>query len=86
MEVIKMLNVGKLRGAMAEAQITQRDIAVALGKSENTITDRFKGRKAFDVNEAEKICKLIGITDNGKKAEIFLANSSHIKDDNFENL
>lgn len=68
-----MLNVSKLRGAMAEANITQKDIANALNKSENTITSRFKGNGTFDIEEAETICKLIGITDNDRKVEIFLS-------------
>lgn len=71
-----MLNVYKLRGAMAEAGITQRTIAKAIGKAENTVTKCFTGKRSFDVEEADIICDLLGITDSEKKAEIFLAKSS----------
>ena len=68
-----MLNVNKLRGAMAEANVTQKDIAALLKKSENTISNRFNGIGAFDIDEAERICELVGITDNDRKVEIFLS-------------
>lgn len=71
-----MLDVRKLRGAMAEAGITQRSIAEAIGKNENTVTKCFNGKRSFDVEEVDIICELLGITDSAKKAEIFLAKPS----------
>lgn len=71
-----MLNTRKLRGVMAEAGVTQRDIAKALGKSENTVSNRIKGISPFDVSEVLIICDLLGITDNSLKAEIFLHKTS----------
>lgn len=72
-----MLNVSKLRGAMAETGITQGTIAKAIGKTENTVTKCFTGKRSFDVEEVDIICNLLGITDGTKKAEIFLAQPSH---------
>ncbi|MBQ9920557.1 MAG: helix-turn-helix transcriptional regulator [Clostridia bacterium] len=79
-----MLNVKKLKGAMAEAEVTQKDIANAISKSENTVTKRFKGDGSFDIDEAEIICALIGVTDNAQKAEIFLSASSQKRDEHKE--
>lgn len=62
----------KLLGKMAEVDITQRDLAKAIGMSENTMTSRIKGTTDFKANEIVAICKVCGISSADQIAEIFL--------------
>ena len=68
-----MLNRGKLLGAMAEAGISQRELAKAMGRSKNTVNSKINGHGAFDLNEVDVICQCLGIVDTARKAEIFLS-------------
>lgn len=62
----------KFRGRMVAAGHTQRTIASALDISEHTISRKVNGGSDFTLDEVEKICALLNITDPVEKAEIFL--------------
>ena len=65
-----------LRGKMAEAGYTQAELAAAMIKSKNTISDKLAGKKQFTCQEAETICRLLSITDPAEMAKIFLLSPS----------
>lgn len=77
-----MLNSKKLLGRMVERGYSQKSLAKAIGISDNTMTSRIKLRSSFNTDEIDNICDVLGITDNSEKVEIFLCNSSHIRDEN----
>ena len=68
-----MLNARKLKSRMIEAGVTQRELAVKLGISENTLSKCFTGKRCFDTEEVLAICNLLGIQENSQKADIFLS-------------
>lgn len=67
-----MLNKRKLLGVMAENDITQRDLALVLGLTANTVSKKINGMGYFDTEQIDKICKTLHIQDNDTKATIFL--------------
>lgn len=67
------MNINKLLGIMAEKRISQRQLARLLGKSKNTICSKLNGKSNFDTEEVVAICKILDITDNATKGEIFLS-------------
>ena len=58
-----MLNVAKVRGRMAELNISQKDVAEALGIAAPTVSQKLNRVRPMDLDEAEKLAKLLGITD-----------------------
>lgn len=66
------MNHAKLRGKLAEAGMTQRDLAHAMFISTNALNRKINGVSPFTVDEALKICKILSITDNHEKCNIFL--------------
>lgn len=70
-EVIRT-NCAKLRGKLAEAGMTQRELAHAMSISINSLSRKINGASAFTVDEALKICNILSITDNHEKCNIFL--------------
>ncbi len=68
-----MINVKKLKGKIIEAGYTQKKLAEAVGLSENTLSYKIRGKRDFTTGEIDRICKVIHITDNQQKAQIFLA-------------
>lgn len=71
-----MINKEKLLARMALAGMNRTQLASNLGISKNTICAKINGKSKFDVDLAEDVCTLLGITDGAEKAEIFLPNSS----------
>lgn len=67
-----MANMMKLRGVMAERGITQRRLAKATGMSASNLSTKITGKNPFNVDEANKICEELGITDPALKCQIFL--------------
>lgn len=67
------MQVNILRAKMVEAGYTQRSLAEKLNISENTLSNKLKGRSAFDVNEVRDICAVLGIENDKEKAYIFLS-------------
>ncbi len=67
------MNANLLRGKIAEAGMTQRDLAEKLSVSVNTMTAKMNGRSCFSLNEAVRICDVLNITDDADKIRIFFA-------------
>ena len=65
-----MVNIPKLRGAMAEKGFNQKQLAASLKWSERTMQLRLKSGK-FGTDEAEKIGDILNI-DRATLVEIFL--------------
>lgn len=72
-----MLDKNLLKGAIARKGLTQRELAKMIGISENTLSSRMVGISKFNTDEIDDICKILEISDNNEKADIFLSNSSH---------
>jgi transcriptional regulator with XRE-family HTH domain len=63
------MNVNKLRGAMAEQNCTQRELAQHLGISEKTLYNKMK-RGVFGTDEVETMIRVLKIE---HPADIFLS-------------
>lgn len=68
-----MVNINKLKGKIAESGLTLGAFAKKIGFAQNTLSSRLSGRTAFNLDEVEKICLVLGITDDSEKMRIFLA-------------
>lgn len=66
------MDLNKLRGALAERRITQRDLAKQLGLSVKTINAKLNGRTPITVDEAYSIINIAKIQ---KPMEIFFGNN-----------
>ncbi|MBR2284602.1 MAG: helix-turn-helix transcriptional regulator [Ruminococcus sp.] len=58
-----MVNTSKLKGRMRELSITQADVAKTLGIAQSTVNQKLNNTRPFDLDEAEKLSKLLGISD-----------------------
>ncbi len=67
-----MINALKLKAAIVEAGYTQQSLAEKLKMSPNTLSFKMTGKSNFDIEEATKICEILGISDGAQKAAIFL--------------
>lgn len=72
----EMLNKQLFKSAYVKKGYTQQSLAEAMGMSANTMSSRETGKSSFDTQEIDKLCKLLDITKNSEKAEIFLAEPS----------
>ncbi len=59
-----MLNVNKVRGRLAELNLTQKDVANALGIATPTASQKLNRVRPMDLDEAEKLAQLLQIADN----------------------
>lgn len=59
-----MLNVNKIRGRLAELNLTQRDVAQALGIAVPTASQKLNRVRPMDLDEAEKLAVLLKIDDD----------------------
>ena len=59
-----MLNVNKIRGRLAELNLTQKDVATALGIAPPTASQKLNRVRPMDLDEAEKLAQLLQIKDN----------------------
>lgn len=73
-----MLNRNLLRAAIVASGYTQEKLAESIGISSNTLSSRMVGSSFFNTEEIDKICEVLNITDNGQKANIFLAQPSQL--------
>ena len=71
-----MINERKLKGKMALAGITQRDLAIKLKKAENTISAKLNGKSKLYLDEIDAMYDILNITTAQEKAEIFLNEAS----------
>lgn len=67
-----MLNVSKIRGRMAELNISQKDVAEALGIAASTVSQKLNRVRPMDLDEAEKLAVLLKI-ENQCFGEYFFA-------------
>lgn len=58
-----MLNESKIRGRMAERNITQKEVAAALGIAPATASQKLNRIRPMNLDEAEKLAVLLGISD-----------------------
>lgn len=65
-----MLNVSKVRGRMAELNLTQKDVAKALDIAASTASQKLNRVRPLDLDEAEKLAKLLDLK-NDQFAEYF---------------
>ncbi|MCR4889334.1 MAG: helix-turn-helix domain-containing protein [Ruminococcus sp.] len=77
-----MLNANLLRGAIARAGMNQYEFAAKLGITPNTLTTKLMGRTSFTLDEVDKTCEILAITDNSEKCDIFLSTLSLNRDVN----
>ena len=61
-----------LKAKMVEAGHTQRSLAREINMSENSLSSKLSGRRAFDLDEVSSICNVLHIEDSKDKANIFL--------------
>ncbi len=56
-----MINTNKIKGRMAELQMTQKDIANSLGLAQSTVNQKINNVRPMDLDEAEKLSDLLHI-------------------------
>lgn len=67
-----MLNVSKVRGRMAELNLTQKDVARELGLAPPTVSQKLNRVRPMDLDEAEKLATLLQLESN-QFSEYFFA-------------
>lgn len=65
------MNTNALRGKMAERRKTQRLIAKELGITPQTLSRKLAGKRQFTVEEASKLCEVLGLSGR-ERTNIFL--------------
>ncbi len=58
---VTLINTNKIKGRMAELQITQKDVANSLGLAQPTVNQKINNIRPMDLNEAEKLSDLLHI-------------------------
>ena len=58
----KMINTNKIKGRMAEMRITQKEVAIELGIAQPTANQKINNIRPMDLEEAEKLSKLLKIS------------------------
>ena len=76
-----MINTNKLKGKMIEAGYTQLSLASAIGMSVNALNAKINGRAAFNCDEADAVCGVLGIISSDDKVDIFLPSLSQKRDE-----
>lgn len=67
------MNSAKLKGKILEAGYTQRTLADPMGMSKNTLNGKINGRIPFNTLEINRLCEILGISDDSEKVHIFLS-------------
>lgn len=62
METLKRAKFGGLRAAMAEHGHTQKDVAKYLGRTQSYVSNHFRGRTDWSLNDINSLCKLYNKT------------------------
>ena len=58
-----MINTSKIKGRLAELSLTQKDVAKALNITQPTANQKINNIRAMKLEEAEKLKRLLQITD-----------------------
>ena len=66
------MQANRLRAEIALKGLTQREVAKRANISKSVFNAKINGLRAFDTDEAVRICEVLGIDDDRKKIEIFL--------------
>lgn len=67
-----MINTNKIKGRMAELNLTQKDLAKAMGLSPSTISQKITGARPVTLDEAEAFASVLKI-ENEQFSEFFFA-------------
>ena len=62
-----------LKAKMTESGFTQRSLAAEMNMSPTTLNLKLSGKRAFDLNEVDKLCNVLGISVPQDKVNIFLS-------------
>ena len=71
-----MVDKKLLLSKLVAAGETQATISEKLGVNRSTFNRCVNGKGSFDVEQAKRLCALLGITDAAEKVKIFLPDSS----------
>ena len=75
-----MLNSNLLKAAIVRKGFTQGEFVQKLGISYNTFLSRMSGVVPFNVDEVDKACEVLNLTDCEEICNIFLSNVSQNQD------
>ena len=75
-----LLDANLLKAAIVRNGMTQGEFAKAIGIAQNTLTSRLSGTSVFNLDEVDKACEVLYITDNCEKCNIFLSSKSQMWD------
>lgn len=76
------MNIGRLRGIIAEKYRTQSAFALAMGWTNNKMSKMMTGKYKPDVDEVGKITKLLALDEHQYMEIFYLPFSSTIGDEN----
>lgn len=80
-----LININLLRGKMAEAGMSQKDLAFSIGVSQQTLSYKFKGKRQFTIGEALAICDVLNLS-REQRVAIFLPQKSHLRNGQEEDV
>lgn len=75
-----MVNKTALMGKIVAEGYTQATLAPLIGISKNTLNASINNKRPFDTDEVIAMCKILAITSDAEKIDIFLHESSHYRD------
>ena len=75
-----MLNSNLLKAAIVRQGLTQGEFAQKIGISHNTLTSRLSGTIPFNVDEVDKACEVLNLTNYEEICNIFLSSISQNQD------
>lgn len=75
-EVKEMVNTLQLKARIMSEGYTQRSLAKEIGINKNTLNSKVNGNVQFNIDEVEKICKVLHINTSEDKCAIFLQGTS----------
>lgn len=67
------MNARRLAAVLVENGLTQKEAAKRIGLSANSFSARMTGKRPFNTDEVQKLCKLLRIEAPQDKVEIFLS-------------
>jgi lambda repressor-like predicted transcriptional regulator len=71
-----MVDTMLFKAEMVRSGHTQRSLSKAAKMSVNSLNAKLNNKGIFDTEEVQRICDVMGITDNDLKCKIFLAKLS----------
>jgi transcriptional regulator with XRE-family HTH domain len=71
-----LLNVNLLKAAIVRVGYTQGEFAQKIGISFNTLSRKMSGVSPFNVDEIDKACEVLNLTDCEEICSIFLSGVS----------